>query len=358
MKILWQQQERLRQLAHLIYVDGFAGPGEYWTTEEHTEKVDGSPIVVGKIANQLMKAGRKLDIIAFDTDRRTVDSLDQLLKSINTNQQAWEVRHGDFLTGAKGLMNQLAARFGRDYPTFFFIDPFGYSGFPMKLLAEILRHERTEVFITLMTYDIVRFIGKPDSTEKMVELFGTESYRDYTRCNTPEERVNFITTLYRSQLLGMAKAKHVIGFRINTPGQEGRARYFLFHASTNITALKEMKNAMERTSDREFKFEAIGVGEGDQLDLFVATPEAQIKAALLGRIEKPPVRSIPYLELENWGYERTSGVARHIKVALVELEKEGKVKIDRKPGWCLSIGRKAVASEIRESCAVELSSCY
>ena len=27
-------------------------------------------------------------------------------------------------------------------------------------------------------------------------------------------------------------------------------------------------------------------------------------------------------------------------------------------GWCLSIGRKAVASEIRESCAVELSSCY
>ena len=28
------------------------------------------------------------------------------------------------------------------------------------------------------------------------------------------------------------------------------------------------------------------------------------------------------------------------------------------PWWCLSIGRKAVASEIRESCAVELSSCY
>src|SRR5216684_2376764 len=110
MNILWQQQERLRQPAHLIYVDGFAGPGEYWTTEGRTEKVDGSPIVVGKIADQLMRAGRKLDIIAFDTDKRTVDNLDQLLKSINTNQQAWEVRHGDFLTGAKGLMNQLAAR--------------------------------------------------------------------------------------------------------------------------------------------------------------------------------------------------------------------------------------------------------
>ena len=48
MNILWQQQERLRQPAHLIYVDGFAGPGEYWTTKSATEKVDGSPISSAK----------------------------------------------------------------------------------------------------------------------------------------------------------------------------------------------------------------------------------------------------------------------------------------------------------------------
>src|SRR5258708_40090913 len=115
----------------------------------------------------------------------------------------------------------------------------------------MLNHERTEVFITLMTSDIVRFMVKPDAEKKMVELFGTEDYKGHRRCNTPEERVNFITTLYRRQLLGMAKAKNAIGFRINTPGQEGRARYFLFHASNHIKALKEMKNAMDRTSDRE-----------------------------------------------------------------------------------------------------------
>ena len=331
MNILWQQQERLRRPAHLIYVDGFAGPGEYWSTQGRKEKLDGSPIIVGKIANELMRGNRKLDIIAFDTDKRTVEHLDPLLKSINIKQQAWGVSHGDFLAGARGLMDKLAARLGRDYPTFFFIDPFGYSGFPMKLLAEILNHERTEVFITLMTYDIVRFMVKPDAEKKMVELFGTEDYKGHTRCNTPEERVNFITTLYRRQLLGMAKAKNAIGFRINTPGQEGRARYFLFHASNHIKALKEMKNAMDRTSDREFKFEAIGVGEGDQLNLFVATPEAQIKGALLGRIEMSAPRPIDYLQIEDWGYERTSGVARHIKSALVELEGEGKVKIERKP---------------------------
>ena len=123
MNILWQQQERLRRPAHLIYVDGFAGPGEYWSTQEHKEKVDGSPIVVGKIANELMRGNRKLDIIAFDTDKRTVEHLDLLLKSINIKQQAWGVSHGDFLTGARGLMDKLAARLGRDYPTFFSLTP-------------------------------------------------------------------------------------------------------------------------------------------------------------------------------------------------------------------------------------------
>ena len=66
MKIMWQQQELTRRPAHLIYVDGFAGPGEYWATEDQKEKVDGSPLLVGKIANDLLKAQRKLDIFAFD----------------------------------------------------------------------------------------------------------------------------------------------------------------------------------------------------------------------------------------------------------------------------------------------------
>ena len=332
MNILWAQQELLRRPPHLIYVDGFAGPGEYWKTDEKTEKVDGSPIIVGKIANDLMKGNRKIDIIAFDAHKVTVNHLAPLLNAINTKQQAWEVTHEDFSTGAKGLMDKLAARLGRDYPTFFFIDPFGYSDFPMTLLAEILKHERTEVFVTFMTYDIVRFMVKPDAEKKMVELFGTEEYKEHAqKCKTAEERVNFISTLYRRQLVGMAKAKHVFGFRVNTPGQEGRARYFLFHASNHIKALKEMKNAMDRTSEQEFKFEAIGVGEDNQLDLFVATPEKLVKAALLVLVEKAPGGKMEYSKIENWAYERTSGVARNIKAALVELEKEGKVKIERKP---------------------------
>lgn len=332
MKILWQHQESIGKPPHLIFVDGFAGPGEYWATSERTSMVDGSPIIVGKIANDLIHGRRKLDIIAFDSHRPTVDYLTPRLTALNTKQQSWEVVHGDFSTGARGLMDRLAAKLGRDYPTFFFIDPFGYTGFPMTLLAEILKRERTEVFINFDTYDIVRFIGEADRAPKMLELFGTEEYKEHAKFEKSEERVNFVTSLYRRQLLGMAKAKHAIGFRINTPDQGDRAKYFLFHASSHIKALKEMKNAMARKSDQVFKFEAIGVGVSEQFNLFEATPEAKLKMELLGIIEKAPNNGIEYSKVEDWAYDRTSGVERDIKKALVDLEGEGKVEIQRQPG--------------------------
>jgi three-Cys-motif partner protein len=332
MNILWQHQERSGIEPHLIFVDGFAGPGEYWDSHAREAKVDGSPIIVGKIANELIKGQRKLEIIAFDDDEITVRHLEPLLNGINRTGQAWEVCHVDFVSGTKALMDKLALKLGREYPTFFFIDPFGYSGFPMRLLADILKHPRTEAFITFMTYDIVRFMNKPEEQTKMFDLFATDAYKRHTaECQTPEQRVNFITTLYRQQLLTVANAKYALGFRVNTPMQGERARYFLFHASNNTKALKEMKNAMARVSEREFSFEAIGVGPEEQLDLFVERPEEQIKTMILGYLKMSPRSQIEYSRLEDWAYERTAGVARHIKAALVELESEGKIEIERKP---------------------------
>ena len=81
-----------------------------------------------------------------------------------------------------------------------------------------------------------------------------------------------------------------------------------------------------------FKFEAIGVGDSEQFNLFEATPEVKLKMELLGVIEKAPTNGIEYSKVEDWAYDRTSGVERDIKKALVELEGECKVEIQRQPG--------------------------
>jgi three-Cys-motif partner protein len=332
MKILWSQQASMRKPQHLIYVDGFSGPGEYWETDAREQLVPGSPIIVGNTANDLISENpaRRIDIVAIDAHAPTADYLTPRLNGINTHRQNWTVIHGDFSTTAEEILRRLDAGTWSSNPTFFFIDPFGYSGFPLTLLSRILRHPMTELFINFMAYDIVRFMGQPNFKEHMLELFGTEKYSEYTKCSTPEDRVSFIATLYYSQLR-LAGAKHVIPFRINTPGQGDRAKYFLFHASKHIKALKLMKDTMAKASDREFSFEAIGLDPNEQLMLFAATPESQIKSKIHARYSTEAQRPVPYQIIEDWAYDATPAISSQIKIALMDLEREGRIKINRGP---------------------------
>ena len=119
-------------------------------------------------------------------------------------------------------------------------------------------------------------------------------------------------------------------FRVNTPSQGTRPRYYLIHASKDILALKTMKNNMAKVSDAPYRFEAIGLVT-EQMSLF----ENPDKVALRDRIEELCRNAkgwIDYDEIEDWAYTNTTGVAKTIKEALVELEHDGKVIIKRQPG--------------------------
>jgi len=160
-------------------------------------------------------------------------------------------------------------------------------------------------------------------------LFGTDEFKKVSDCTTPEQKYAFFINLYSSCLL-KAGAQYVMPFRVNTPSQGTRPRYYLIHASKDILALKTMKNNMAKVSDAPYRFEAIGLVSG-QMSLF----ENPDKVALRERIEEL-CRSakgwVDYDEIEDWAYANTAGVAKTIKEALIELEHDGKVSIKRQPG--------------------------
>lgn len=119
-------------------------------------------------------------------------------------------------------------------------------------------------------------------------------------------------------------------FRVNTPSQGTRPRYYLIHASKDILALKTMKNNMAKVSDAPYRFEAIGL-VSEQMSLF----ENPDKVALRDRIEelcRSSKGEVDYDKIEDWAYANTTGVAKTIKGALVELEHDGKVSLKRKLG--------------------------
>ena len=332
LSIMFSNQAKYGLPRKLVYVDGFSGPGEYWTDETRTEKVPGSPILIAERANKFLEAdrSRQFVMICIDNDERCVDYLSGMLKGLNKFNQGWQVYHKTFEEGMNELFDYLDGQKANIAPSFFFVDPFGYGGFSMKTMGRILQHPRTEVFINFMHYDITRFLDAGHSQQILKELFDTEEYKQASSMDS-DAKMSFLMNLYCSQLRKVAKAPFVLPFRMNTPGQGARPRYFLIHASQHIKALKVMKNTMANNSPQPFKFEAIGIGLDRQLDLFDPSDETKLEQRIFNFFSESKDSKIPYMQCEDWAYEHTFGIDRDIKKALINMEKVGSIVIERKP---------------------------
>jgi len=175
----------------------------------------------------------------------------------------------------------------------------------------------------------VRFWEQERSEKDMIALFGTDEFKKVSDCDTSEQKYAFFVNLYSSCLL-KGGAQYVMPFRVNTPNQGTRPRYYLIHASKVILALKTMKDNMASVSNAPYRFEAIG-SVSEQMSLF----ENPDKVALRDRIKERCQNAkdwIDYDEIEDWAYANTTGVAKTIKKALVELEHNGKIIIRRQLG--------------------------
>jgi three-Cys-motif partner protein len=330
MAIFFAVQSKLGKEQKVVYFDGFCGPGIYYTDESKTHQCCGSPLLVAEVANKYLDENPKRSVIIHCVDNNTqcTEMLKQMLAEVNRHNQEWYVHNAEFDDKVNEVLDLFDQTDLQNQPLFFFIDPFGYSGYPMETLKRLLGYPRAELFLNFMVYDIVRFWEKEQSEENMTALFGTDGFKKVAKCTMPEQKYAFFVNLY-SSCLSKAGAQYVMPFRVNTPSQGTRPRYYLIYASKDILALKTMKNNMAKISDASYRFEAIGL-VSDQMSLF----EDPDKVTLRDRIEqvcRDVEGEVDYDQIEEWAYANTTGVAKTIKEALVELEHDGKVTIQRQP---------------------------
>jgi three-Cys-motif partner protein len=330
MAILFSTQARYGIPETLFYFDGFAGPGVYYVDDSGTTTCDGSPVIVARAANDFIQQqpSRKVVIMCTDRDKQCVASLTTLLDALNSYGQTWRVQHAEFDQAVNTILDGIETANLTKFPMFFFIDPFGYSGYPLTTLRRIMAYPRAELLINFMVYDLVRFACEEKFQDKITALYGSTDYLCFRDAPTAEQRQAFLLNMYCETLRVKGGARYVMPFRINRPGFATRPRYYLVHASQNIKALRVMKDEMWKQSDTGYRFEAVGVNT-DQLALF-EDPDA---VALKERIECFCVHNSPvtYDALEEWAYATTNGVAQTVKQALLELEASNRVSIDRGP---------------------------
>jgi hypothetical protein len=184
-----------------------------------------------------------------------------------------------------------------------------------------------ELFINLDVYDIVRFCEDRDKEKSIIELFGTDKFKEIINCRTPEEKYIFVRNLYMQQIKNCTEAKYVIPFRVNTPKQSDRPRYYLIHVSKSYGALKAMKDEMAKASESEYRFEAVGISM--QANLFEDPDKIELRENIEIFIRENKHADLDYEVIEKWAYINTNGISKTIKSELMDMEKRSFIEIER-----------------------------
>ena len=306
-----------RHHRRIVYLDGFAGPGEY------TDQSVGSPLVALDVAvEQRAHLPHEVVFYLIEEDRRRAAHLGELVQQRRVaglpENFAIETKCSTFEADVQAMLDELDAGGQAMAPTFAFIDPFGWSGLPMTLVHRLLAHDHTEAFVNFNIDGINRFVTHPDETitAQMVELYGTDDV--LSAIGVQSNRYDVLRELYGAQL--RQAARYVRFFTMHRA--DGRPVYDLFFATNSLKGLQKMKEAMWRADpDGHYRFS--DATDPDQAVLFreaTFVPERlliRLKATYEGR------RSVPVSELCDWTLTDTPYLDGHTKAALRLGEAQG-----------------------------------
>jgi len=311
----------------ICYFDGFAGRGEY------ADGTLGSPLRALKLADELSGYFRKLICYFIEKDKDNFENLEEVLKREEANVKNWqkievEIKNDEFANVIAEIFKNMEE--GHILiPSFFFIDPFGFSGIPFHIITRILSNPKTEVFFTFMVRDIARFIQLPELEETFNSLFGTDKLKSILASSQKPEMA--LIDLYREQLHAIAKVQYSWPFRVCT-SEKVQTLYYLLHATNHYKGHSIMKQIMFRQSALG-NFAYLGpqdITARSQMKLFEIDSIESLKDYLLKRFKG---KEISYDKIQEevctpW-YSEPPYINTHYNQALKQLENERKIKVDR-----------------------------
>lgn len=224
----------------LIYLDGFAGPGIY------AEGDLGSPVIALQTAvnHVLLPRFKEIKFLFIERDKARAQKLTEVLKErFPTLPQniKYSVYDAEFAPTFKEGLDELEKQGANLAPTFAFLDPFGFSGLPMKLIGRLLKCNKCEVLITFMAGFVRRFNDELRD-DALNELYETEEWKKIREISDPDERMKFLVHLYESQLKKLGTAEYIKSFGM--VGPSGQIIYYLVFATKHLKGLEVMKEAM------------------------------------------------------------------------------------------------------------------
>jgi len=325
----------------ILFFDCFAGRGEYTDKAGNVVSL-GSPIIAFQVADRLLRQCEKKKhkpyfdkfiCTAVEKDKTNFENLQKVITCEKTklkfkNKIEIKLENDKFANVA----NEILERVGKNIaPSFFFIDPFGFSGVPFKIVSNILSLPHTEIFFTFMAQSINRFLAASNVEEALNKLYPTPEWKQILGNYTGRKREEALTNLYIKCLHENTEVKYTWAFKVSMD-EKYRTLYYLIHATNHIDGHKLMKYIMSQQGiDDSFAY--LGpedLVERNQMRLFDVKNIEQLKELLLKKFNG---KKLTYDNIQEkicfpW-HEEPPYTDQDYRKVLKELEKEGKIQVRR-----------------------------
>ncbi|MGE3956437.1 MAG: three-Cys-motif partner protein TcmP [Vicinamibacterales bacterium] len=254
--------------AELLFVDGFAGPGEYVKGEP------GSPLVaLNSILDHSRTLPKKIRFKFIELDQKRhahlVARLAQDNGRIASNERVvvdppirgdCEVEIGRLIAERKQRRQTLG-------PALFFLDQFGYSQVPMSLVCAIMAEQQCEIFSYLNCQRMNTYLGDQTKWVGITQAYGDESWKPAINM-TGDARQEFLISTYMSAIRKYAKTNNVWSFAMFDSG--GHLIHWLVFATNHWKGLYEMKKAMwsaDKKGEYRYSDRVEGIGQQSFLSM-------------------------------------------------------------------------------------------
>lgn len=232
--------------ASITYIDCFSGP---WENKNEDFSDTSFSIAIGQLRaarDELAKKGKnlKLRCLFIEKNAASFAKLDKFSKSI----MDVEIRsiHGEMANHIDAISTFVKAGGRSNFP-FVFIDPTGWSGFPMEKITPVLQFEPGEVLVNFMTSHIRRFVDQEDQgySESFANLYGNNEFRERLRNSPESEREDMMVRLYGDEVKKRGRFEHVVYTPVFQP-EKNAIHFHLIYASRHLKGLTVFKNEEKR----------------------------------------------------------------------------------------------------------------
>lgn len=241
----------------LVFIDGFAGPGEYKGGE------DGSPIVVLKALKE-HKLGARFKGTEFVTifiEKRSdrAHNLERVIGERVAPLPGWikyDVRNSEFNTEMEKIMTRLESEGKTLAPSLCFVDPFGWNDLRYDVLSKVMKYEKAELLITFMAGYLERFVWDPSHLQSIKRLYSDEQINAIKNSQNGE---NLVTKFFLENMKDRIRSGGAVGqiysISFATYNANNRLEYYLIYLTKHCKGLEAMKEAMFNSAkDGSYKF--------------------------------------------------------------------------------------------------------